>query len=96
VLFTDERAEFVTDAEIIYTAEEDINVTDAVQREFAERVAFMAVYPFIRASIHGSATRLNVPAPVLGMVRQGEFSLGDQMDEETVEATFGDTRSELM
>ncbi|MEN2739533.1 hypothetical protein ABCS02_17215 [Microbacterium sp. X-17] len=94
-VFSDERAEFVADVEVIYSAQEPIIVVDEVLREFAERVAFMAVYPFVRSSIHGSASRLNVPAPVLGMVRQGEFSLGEKMSEDETRIAFGDNRSEF-
>ncbi|MFE4468913.1 hypothetical protein ACFRFH_08850 [Leifsonia sp. NPDC056824] len=94
-VFSDERAEFVADVEAVYSADQEITVDEAVIREFAERVAFMAAYPFIRASIYSSASRLNVPAPVLGMVRQGEFSLGEKLTEDESQAAFGDTVSEF-
>ena len=95
-IFTDESAEYAADVEIDYVSEQAIGVTPEVQREFAERVAFMAVYPFIRASIFGSASRLGMKAPVLGIVRQGEFALGDNLTEAELQTAFGDVRSETV
>jgi hypothetical protein len=92
---TDEYAEYVTDVEIVYVTERDVRATERLLTEFAERVAFMAVYPFIRASIYGSATRLGLPAPVLSIIRQGEFTLGVQLTDEQLHESFGDTRSEV-
>lgn len=43
--------------------------------EFLERVAMMAVYPFQREALATYATRLRVPVPTLGLVRQGEIDL---------------------
>lgn len=94
-VFADLNGEYVADVEIVYASERPFETSDAVQYEFAERVAFMAAYPFIRSSIHGSAIRLGLPAPILAMVRQGEFSLGDKMDEQAVVKAFGDIRSEF-
>lgn len=52
-----------------------VTIPEAINVEFAERVAFMAIYPFIREHVFGIATRLKHPAPVLGLVRQGGFKL---------------------
>ncbi|WP_243077347.1 hypothetical protein [Microbacterium sp. SS28] len=94
-VFADERAEFVADIELIYSISEQVTFDEAIHREFAERVAFMAVYPFIRTSIFGAAGRLSLPAPILGIVRQGEFSLGEKMTEDQAHSAFADVASEL-
>lgn len=94
-VFSDVVAEYVADAEIVYESSEEVTVGEELQREFAERVAFMALYPFLRASVNGSAMRLGLPAPLLGIVRQGEFEFGDKMSEQEVVEAFGDIRSEL-
>ena len=95
-VFSDENAEYVADAEITYLSPEPIQTTAELRSEFAERVAFMAIYPFVRASIHGSAARLNLPAPVLSIVRQGEFSLGEPLSVDEAREEFGDNRSETL
>jgi hypothetical protein len=93
--FTDASGEYVADFEAIYSLPELADVAQPILTEFAERVAFMAIYPFLRASIFASASRLGLPIPVLGIVRQGEFSSGDQMTAEQVKSEFGDNRSEV-
>ncbi|CAD6005275.1 hypothetical protein [Agreia sp. COWG] len=93
-VFTDEPAEYAADIEIVYVTQEPVSTEETLRREFASRVAFMAIYPFIRASVYGSATRLGLPAPVMSIIRQGEFELGEVMSEEQVQEAFGDVRSE--
>lgn len=97
MVFVDENAEYDADFEAAYSAadETDIAVNDSLKQDFAQRVAFMAVYPFIRASVFGGASRLGTPRPVLGIVRQGEFEAGEVLTPEDVRATFLDTTSEL-
>lgn len=92
--FTDENGEYVADFEATYVVADPIEVAEAILQEFAGRVAFMAVYPFIRASIFGSASRLGLPIPVLGLVRQGEFEAGEPMTPDQVQEEFMDNRSE--
>ncbi|MFS0716699.1 hypothetical protein ABC337_16245 [Arthrobacter sp. 1P04PC] len=59
----------------IWSASEAITVSGAAMGEFLERVAMMAVYPFQREALATYATRLRVPVPTLGLVRQGEIDL---------------------
>lgn len=96
VRHTDEWAEYVADIEAVYAAEEPAEVDEDVSSDFAGRVAFMAVYPFLRASIFNSAARLGQPIPVLGMVRQGEFQTGEAMSPEDTRVEFLDNRSETV
>ncbi|MEV7762244.1 hypothetical protein [Curtobacterium flaccumfaciens] len=81
-------AEFVADMEARYTLPEGCSVTEGVKEEFATRVAFMTVYPYLRASIQTMAMRLGVPAPVLGIVRQGELQVGEKFGSERVAEMF--------
>jgi hypothetical protein len=39
---------------------------------FIERVAMMVAYPYIRAAIADTATRLSLRRPVLGLLRANE------------------------
>lgn len=93
---TDQNAEYVSDVEAIYALPEVVDVATDILSEFAGRVAFMAVYPFLRASIFGSAARLGQEIPVLGIVRQGEFESSGPMSPEQVDEEFRDNRSEMM
>ncbi len=68
-------AEFVVDMAVRYRLETNVTVPQAVAVEFAERVGVMAAWPFLREHIFALATRLGVPVPVLGLLRQGDFSL---------------------
>ncbi|MFZ4894247.1 hypothetical protein ACL9RL_07345 [Plantibacter sp. Mn2098] len=95
MIFADQNAEFVADIEAAYEADEAVLLSESLTAEFASRVAFMAVYPFLRSSIFYSAHRLGLPAPLLAMVKQGEFAVGDNMSPEQVQLTFGHQKSDL-
>lgn len=72
---TDE-AEITADFEAEYRfSESGGRISKGAQVEFAEKVAFMALVPYLRESVHTTAMRLGVKPPLLGMVRQGEFRL---------------------
>lgn len=43
--------------------------------EFIERVAFMVAYPYIRQSISDFAQKLSLPAPTLGLIKDGQIDL---------------------
>lgn len=87
--------EYVADLRVEYVAEQPFEVSQEIKLDFASRVAFMTTYPFIRASIFGSATRLGQPAPILGLVRQGEFEVGSSMSEDEVRDAFFDNKPEI-
>jgi len=88
-------SEFVADMEAHYRLLEPRSVSDEVKQEFATRVAFMTVYPYLRSSIQGSATRLGVKAPILGMVRQGDMAISGTLEESQVKEMFRDDEPEL-
>lgn len=58
-----------------YTSVFEGGVPQEIAVEFTERVGVMAAFPFLREQIHGIATRLGHPVPVLGLIRQGQFNL---------------------
>ncbi|MEF2977282.1 hypothetical protein [Subtercola sp. YIM 133946] len=67
--------EYSVDIAARYVLSQETHIDQAVIIEFAERVAFMTVYPFIRETVFSMASRLGHPAPILGLVKQGDFSL---------------------
>jgi hypothetical protein len=94
MVYTDRDAEYAVDISTVYTLTEPIVCATEILREFSERVAFMAAYPFLRSSIYGSAARLGQPIPVLGLIRAGEFEISPPEDDEDIAAAFRDTASE--
>jgi hypothetical protein len=66
---------YVADVGSTYDFSEPLQVDRAVLEEFTGRVAVMAVYPFVREAIHQTAARLRLPAPLLGLLRQGQVEL---------------------
>lgn len=72
VLHTEE-ADLVADAASIFTFAEPLDVAPTAIRDFVEKVGVMAVFPFLREQVFTTATRLGVPAPVVGLLRAGEF-----------------------
>lgn len=95
-VYTDVEAEYVADWAAVFSAPEGSEVSKEVLAEVAERVAFFAVYPYLRASIYGSASRLNQPVPVLGLVRQGQFERGSELTDQQRREAFGDQQSERL
>ena len=70
------EAEIAADFEAEYRfSEPGGQISEEAQLEFAEKVAFMTLVPYLRESVHATAMRLGVQPPLLGMVRQGEFRL---------------------
>lgn len=72
----------------VWSASEAITVAGAAMGEFLERVAMMAVYPYQREALATYATRLRVPVPTLGLVRQGEIDL--QIDADSLDSFLQD------
>ena len=73
----DTQARYVFTVQSDYVSEEPIEFSEPVGREFIERVAIMAVYPFFREAVISAAGRLDVDVPVLGLLRSGQFKLPD-------------------
>lgn len=69
------EATYTADIGAIYSLDEPSRPTNELIAEFAERIGFLSVFPYIREAISGMATRLNLPAPVLGIVRAGDFRI---------------------
>lgn len=74
---------------IIYQREEAVPIPYDVRQDFLERVAFMAVYPYLREAVNRLTAELRLGSVVLPMIRQGEISI-----ELPDEAMAADVRSE--
>ncbi|GAA4657780.1 hypothetical protein [Arthrobacter cryoconiti] len=70
-----EEARYEAEIAAIYSLEKPMDPSSELIAEFAERVGFMAVFPYLRESISTSASRLGLPVPVLGIMRPGDFRI---------------------
>lgn len=75
------QAEILADYGVEYRiTDPSASVSGKARVEFAEKVAFMTLVPYLRESVHTTATRLGVKVPMLGIVRQGDFTLSRKKD----------------
>ncbi|HYO18960.1 MAG TPA: hypothetical protein VES02_09895 [Dermatophilaceae bacterium] len=72
---TGPAADFTIDFSILYRFDEAIDPSAVVVRGFLEKVAVMAAWPFLREAVATTAARMELPVPVLGLMKQGAFSL---------------------
>lgn len=76
-------ADLLADVAAVFTFAQPLNIVAPAQTEFAELVGVMAVFPFIREAIHGTAARLGTSRPVLGLLHAGGFRLQPSNDDES-------------
>ena len=69
------EASYLVDFAAVYRFNQELEIQQATIQTFIEKVAVMAVYPFLREAIFTSACRLALGPPVLGLIRQGDFKL---------------------
>lgn len=73
--FQGEVADYLVDVAAKYSFSEPIALQPQPWIQFVEEVAFMVVFPFLREGTFSTATRLGQPAPVLGLMKRGEFRI---------------------
>lgn len=66
-------ASFTIDLAAIFRLSEPLEITATAIQEFAEKVAFMTLVPYLREGIATMAAKLGVQIPLLAIVRQGEI-----------------------
>ncbi len=79
------EADLRADVGVLYTFRERLSVPEEILAEFVEKVGVMAVFPFLRESILTTAARLGVAAPVLGLLRAGQFHVTPPKTDRPVE-----------
>ena len=77
MVVSDSLATYTADVGTRYQTSQPVELSKPVVKEFIERVAIMAAYPFIRESIATTAARMQLAVPVLGLLRSGSFSLDE-------------------
>lgn len=70
------QAQYDVELATRYASQVEYDLEQDVVRDFIEKVAVMAAFPYVREAISSMAARLELEVPILGVLRQGEFSLG--------------------
>lgn len=78
--FDNGKATFMADMAAHWVFPQPVTFVAETVIEFAERVAFMTVYPYLRESIASTAARMNQPVPTLGLIKANHFSLEADRD----------------
>lgn len=73
--YVDENCTVETEYTAVWSCPKAITVSGQCMVDFLERVAYMSVYPYFREAVGTFSTRLRVPVPTLGLVRQGTVDL---------------------
>lgn len=79
--------ELASDVGVVYRSDNWILAPSLVP-SFLEEIGIMAAYPYLREGTATSAVRLGLPAPTLGLLRRGQFTL--QSESERVEEDGGE------
>ena len=78
--------DLVADVGAEYAFSEPLSLSRPAIEGFLEKVAVMAAWPFIRETIATTAARLQIPVPLLGLLKQGDFHVnpaGADLDDTT-------------
>lgn len=81
VVVTGQGAQLTVTAAAHYSRSSVDEIPASTRDEFMEKVAIMTLYPYLRESVQSLATRLGVSAPILPIIRPGEFAVERQNDE---------------
>ena len=87
--FKEPDAMYVADMAAVYSFAEELEIAEEVVIDFAERVAFMTTFPFLRESVATTAARMQRNVPTLGIMRPGDFKIGTPDEDAAQEAPDG-------
>lgn len=85
---------YLADAIGLFTATHEFELAPGVDREFVERVALMAIYPFVREAIHNMSQRLGGGQVQLGFFRPGRVPLEQRQETENIDDTSDTTSTD--
>ncbi|WP_429388892.1 hypothetical protein [Paenarthrobacter sp. TE4293] len=75
------QATYEVELALRYETEIDYDHSRAVVEDFIERVAIMSAFPYVREAVSTTAAKLELDVPILGILRQGEFRLGQPSEQ---------------
>lgn len=73
--FSSAVGEYYVNLAVRYVFSVPALVPKAVAVEFAEKVGIMTAFPFLREHVYNLASRLGHSVPVLGLLKQGQLTL---------------------
>ena len=71
----DAEADYLVEVATGYIMQRPVEFSDEIARDFVERVAVMAAFPFLREAVVTMAARLALEVPLLGLLRAGQFTI---------------------
>jgi len=74
----------VADIGAKYEFSEQLSLSQPAIERFLERVAVMAAWPFIRETLASTAARMEIPVPLLGLIKQGDLHIGPSVEADDV------------
>jgi hypothetical protein len=74
-VFETDVADYLVELSAIYDLKEPRTVPQAIRVDFAERIGFMAVFPFVREALVNGAARLGKTGPLLDFMRPGDLKI---------------------
>lgn len=81
-VFKTDVAEYLIELAAIYHLSESRSVPEEIRVDFAERVGFMALFPFVREALVNGAARLGKRGPLLDFMRPGDLKIDWNPDPE--------------
>lgn len=63
------------DVGAVFSLETACEIPSDIRNDFAERVGFMAAFPYIREAVSGLAARLRRQAPLFDLMRPGDLKI---------------------
>lgn len=81
-----EVADYLVELSAIYTLQEPRTIPQDIRIDFAERIGFMTVFPFMREALINGAARLGKRGPLLDFMRPGDLKINWNPDTEDGES----------
>ena len=79
-------AEYTVEAATQLHHDPDLDISEDLARDFAERVGVMAIYPYVREAVQSACTRLRQRVVVLPLLRAGDLSLAPKEADSTADS----------
>ena len=75
-------ADYLIEVAAIFTFEGQWEIPQEIRIDFAERIGFMSVFPYIRETLTTAAARLGKRGPLLDLMRPGDMKISWNPDSE--------------
>ena len=77
VTFHAPDALYEVDIEALYAFQRPLSLPEGMVKEFVERIGLMALYPFLRESVHSLSSKLGTGQALMGLIRANEINLAE-------------------